>query len=203
MVNFSKYHKASSRQEKQQTADEIVSAFKEVGFVYLSGHGIPDSTVKNVFAKVGFRRLLFVTVCLDVSTECRLLQHAFRYQGKCWISSPQIEFICSLFLQSKLAWDDPRSNRGFVQKGRERVTQSKDATEIAKLREKAPDFKETMEIGRDWDTVWKNKWPQEPDCPGFKNSMLSFFQVCQIPCNNSRVCIDEPHRRHAMNSMSL
>ena len=76
-----------------------------------------------------------------------------------------------------MAWDDPRSNRGFVQKGRERVTQSKDATEIAKLREKAPDFKETMEIGRDWDAAWKNKWPQEKDCPAFKDTMLRFFQV--------------------------
>lgn len=64
-----------------------------------------------------------------------------------------------------------------MQKGRERVTQSKDADEIAKLREKAPDFKETMEIGRDWDTVWQNKWPAESDCPGFKDSMLKFFQV--------------------------
>lgn len=52
MVDFSKYQKAASRLEKQETADEIVRAFKEVGFVYLSGHGIPDSTVKNAFAKV-------------------------------------------------------------------------------------------------------------------------------------------------------
>ena len=34
-----------------------------------------------------------------------------------------------------------------------------------------------MEIGRDWDPVWKNRWPQEPDCPGFKDTMLKFFQV--------------------------
>ena len=52
MVDFSKYLQASSRDEKQKTADEIVNAFKEVGFVYLSGHGIPDSTVKGAFAKV-------------------------------------------------------------------------------------------------------------------------------------------------------
>ena len=33
--------------------------------------------------------------------------------------------------------------------GRERVTQSADADEIAQLRAKAPDYKESMEIGRD------------------------------------------------------
>lgn len=76
-----------------------------------------------------------------------------------------------------MAWEDPRSNRGYVKIGRERVTQSSDAAEIAALREKAPDFKETMEIGRDWDATWKNQWPQEQDAPSFKRTMLEFYQV--------------------------
>jgi hypothetical protein len=57
------------------------------------------------------------------------------------------------------------------------VTQSADAAEIAALRDKAPDCKESMEIGRDWDSTWKNKWPQETDAPKFKETMLDFFQV--------------------------
>ncbi len=61
--------------------------------------------------------------------------------------------------------------------GRERVTQSNDASEIAELRNKNPDTKETMEIGRDWDKTWRNYWPQESDAPGFKQTMLDFFQV--------------------------
>jgi len=77
-----------------------------------------------------------------------------------------------------LAWEDPRSNRGYVEPGRERVTQSSDAAEIANLREKAPDYKETMEIGRDWDATWKNRWPAEHLVPGFKQTMLDFFQTC-------------------------
>jgi isopenicillin N synthase-like dioxygenase len=80
-------------------------------------------------------------------------------------------------LQDKLAWDDPRSNRGYVKIGRERVTQSTDSAEIAELRDKAPDTKETMEIGRDWDKTWKNHWPQESDAPGFKQTMVDFFKV--------------------------
>ena len=62
--------------------------------------------------------------------------------------------------------------------GRERVTQSEDAAEIAELRNNAPDMKETMEIGRDWDKTWRNHWPQESDVPGFKQTMLDFYQVC-------------------------
>ena len=80
-------------------------------------------------------------------------------------------------LQDKLAWDDPRANRGYVKIGRERVTQSTDAAEIVELRNKAPDTKETMEIGRDWDKTWRNHWPQEGDAPGFKQTMLDFFKV--------------------------
>lgn len=83
-----------------------------------------------------------------------------------------------LEVKDRLAWEDPRSNRGYVAQGREQVTQSKDAAEIAALRQKTPDAKETMEIGRDWDATWKNQWPREEECPDFKNTMLTFFQVC-------------------------
>lgn len=81
-------------------------------------------------------------------------------------------------MKRKLAWEDPRSNRGYVAIGRERVTQSANPEEIAALREKAPDFKESMEIGRDWDSAWKNQWPSEHLAPGFKQRMLDFYEVC-------------------------
>ncbi|KAH8830408.1 hypothetical protein DL96DRAFT_1461005 [Flagelloscypha sp. PMI_526] len=81
-------------------------------------------------------------------------------------------------VKDRSRWEDPRSNRGYVQIGRERVTQSTDATEIAALREKAPDCKESMEIGRDWDSVWKNQWPEEKLVPGFKDTMLKFYETC-------------------------
>ncbi|KAI0268183.1 Clavaminate synthase-like protein [Gloeopeniophorella convolvens] len=142
LIDFSNYRNATSLSEKRKTADEIVNGFKEVGFVYLQGHGIPSSTVDNVFEK---------------SAEF------FRMPAP---------------VKDALAWEDPRSNRGYVKIGRERVTQSADAAEIAELRSKAPDTKESMEIGRDWDKTWKNQWPQESDAPGFKQTMLSFFQTC-------------------------
>jgi len=119
-----------------------VSGFKEVGFIYLDKHGIPDSTVKHTFQK---------------SAEF---------------------FNLPAEMKDKLAWEDPRANRGYVKVGRERVTQSADANEIAELRAKAPDFKETMEIGRDWDKTWKNRWPEEAAAPDFRGTMLHFFQTC-------------------------
>jgi isopenicillin N synthase-like dioxygenase len=78
----------------------------------------------------------------------------------------------------KLAWEDPRSNRGYVAPGRERVTQETDVKKIVEMRTKAPDAKETMEIGRDWDRTWKNQWPKEELVPEFKQTFLSFFRTC-------------------------
>ncbi|KAJ7180370.1 hypothetical protein C8R43DRAFT_399351 [Mycena crocata] len=141
LIDFSKF-KAGSPAEKKTAANEIVSAFKESGFIYLNGHGISAPTIQTAFKK---------------SAEF---------------------FAMDQDVKDKLAWEDPRSNRGYVQIGRERVTQATDAAEIAALREKAPDFKETMEIGRDWDSVWKNQWPQQADAPEFKATMLDFFQKC-------------------------
>lgn len=51
-MDFSKYQSAKSHAEKRKTADEVVNAFKEVGFVYLSNHGISDATVRNAFQRV-------------------------------------------------------------------------------------------------------------------------------------------------------
>ena len=34
-----------------------------------------------------------------------------------------------------------------------------------------------MEIGRDWDKIWRNRWPQESDVPGFKQTMVDFYKV--------------------------
>jgi isopenicillin N synthase-like dioxygenase len=142
VIDFAKFRAAKSDAEKKDTAKEIVGAFKDSGFIYVSNHGISEDKVSNVFQK---------------SAEF------FKMPDE---------------MKAQLAWEDPRSNRGYVAIGRERVTQSSDAAEITALREKAPDFKETMEIGRDWDSEWKNQWPKENDAPEFKKTMLDFFQTC-------------------------
>jgi hypothetical protein len=64
--------------------------------------------------------------------------------------------------------------------GRERaILLSTNTAKIAEVRNKAVEtnFKESMEIGRDWDETWRNRWPQESDVPGFKQTMVDFFKV--------------------------
>ncbi|KZT62319.1 Clavaminate synthase-like protein [Calocera cornea HHB12733] len=140
LVDFSRFLASTSQTQKQETADEIVSAFKEVGFVYLKNHRVGEGRLEEVFEKEFF-------------------------------ALPQEK-------KDALAWEDPRANRGYVRQGRERVTQSTSAAEIAALRLQAPDTKESMEIGRDWDSVWMNRWPREEDVRGFRGVMLHFFQTC-------------------------
>ncbi|KIM26349.1 hypothetical protein M408DRAFT_330697 [Serendipita vermifera MAFF 305830] len=142
VVSFSKFRKAKSSAEKEQTANEVVTAFKEVGFVYLKDHGISPEVIDNAFKQ---------------SAE--------------FFKLPMEE-------KMKIPWDDPRANRGYVARGRERVTQETDPVKIAKMRASAPDAKESMEIGRDWDATWKNKWPQDSLVPKFRPTFLDFFQTC-------------------------
>ncbi|GAA5878454.1 hypothetical protein JCM8547_006587 [Rhodosporidiobolus lusitaniae] len=85
-------------------------------------------------------------------------------------------------VKDKLEWECPESNRGYVRQGRERVTAVTDPEEIKKLRAQAPDYKETMEIGKDYkegayDSPYENKWP-ETEFPEFKPFMNSFFATC-------------------------
>jgi len=51
--------------------------------------------------------------------------------------------------KSKLAWETPESNRGYVAPGREKVSRLLSQEEIDKIRQKAPDLKESLEIGKE------------------------------------------------------
>ncbi|KAG1815625.1 uncharacterized protein BJ212DRAFT_1481393 [Suillus subaureus] len=149
LIDFAAYKRATSLAEKRCIADDIVNGFKEVGFVYLTGHVIEPGTVDRVFQKASIRI----------------------YNRAEFFQLPEET-------KAKLAWDDPKANRGYVQVGRERVSTSVDAAEIASLRAKAPDTKESMEIGRENHPMFSNKWPQETEVPEFKQTMLHFFQTC-------------------------
>ncbi|KAG6000547.1 hypothetical protein E4U43_001578, partial [Claviceps pusilla] len=82
----------------------------------------------------------------------------------------------------KLNWTTPESNRGYSAPGREKVSLSLDMDEVSKSRNAAPDLKESLEIGRDADTKFPNKWPNEDDVTslrGFRTDMVDFFERCQ------------------------
>lgn len=57
LIDFAAYKQATSLAEKRCIADDIVNGFKEVGFVYLTGHVIEPETVDRVFQKASIRIL--------------------------------------------------------------------------------------------------------------------------------------------------
>jgi len=94
---------------------------------------------------------------------------AFTHSGQ-FFQRPQSQ-------KDSLAWTTPTANRGYVAPGREKVTQSSDAAEIARLRASNPDLKESLEIGREGVPGLPNQWPDQFDAAGaaFTAAMQAFF----------------------------
>lgn len=121
--------------------------------------------------------------------------HAFQTSGFLYVSNHGIspDTVKKVFSESakffkrpeeqkmKLEWDRPESNRGYSTFGREKVTQSSDPHEIARLREQDPDYKETLEIGRDGVEGMPNQWPDTFDAEGeeFTKVMKAFHSTCK------------------------
>jgi isopenicillin N synthase-like dioxygenase len=90
----------------------------------------------------------------------------------------------SLSPETKLSygWTTPEANRGYSAPGREKVSVLTDKDEIEKIRQSAPDLKETFEIGREGEPEHPNQWPdesKEAKVEGFKEVMLGFFDKCK------------------------
>ncbi|KAI5476186.1 oxidoreductase,Oxoglutarate/iron-dependent oxygenase family [Pseudohyphozyma bogoriensis] len=137
--------------EQKATATELLNAMKDVGFLMLKGFHSEQTVTK---AQV---------------------EDAFEH-SKRFFALPQEE-------KSKLAYTAPGresrqySFRGYNAPGKERVHNATSEEEIAKLRAKAPDMKETMEIGReDGDSPFPNRWPE--NLPEYKEFMVEFFHSC-------------------------
>jgi hypothetical protein len=64
VVDFSKFKSDARQKERQQTAEEIVAAFKESGFIYLRNHGISPSmsTASNCTVPVELTPITLVTI---------------------------------------------------------------------------------------------------------------------------------------------
>ncbi|ORY59059.1 uncharacterized protein BCR38DRAFT_488805 [Pseudomassariella vexata] len=77
-------------------------------------------------------------------------------------------------------WTSPEANRGYSAPGREKTTQLTDMEEVKKLRDAAPDMKESLEIGREGVPDHPNHWPEEEgELIGFKQTMLDFHDQCK------------------------
>ncbi|KAF5343415.1 hypothetical protein D9758_011816 [Tetrapyrgos nigripes] len=71
-------------------------------------------------------------------------------------------------------------HRGYSGIGVEQVSQMVfDPTELAAIRAKSPDFKESFDIGSETSAHVQNIWVPESDLPGFRGYCMEFFNVCK------------------------
>ncbi|KAK3332497.1 hypothetical protein B0T19DRAFT_439331 [Cercophora scortea] len=133
-----------------------------------------DETQKIETAKAileGFQTAGFIYLKnIPITAETR--SHVFGTSAK----------LFRLPLEEKLTygWTTPEANRGYSAPGREKVTQLTDIAEVEKVRNSAPDIKESFEIGRDDEEGHPNQWPtEEGELVGFKDTMKDFFDQCK------------------------
>jgi hypothetical protein len=62
VVDFTSFIDGS---DKQRVADEMLSAFKSTGFVYLTNHGMSEDRVQKIFTWVGDHGQIRDTLCLS------------------------------------------------------------------------------------------------------------------------------------------
>ena len=80
----------------------------------------------------------------------------------------------------QVVWTTPEANRGYSAPGREKVSQLKELSDVDKVRQAAPDLKESYEVGREGEPDHPNQWPDEKgSILGFKDDMLGFFDMCK------------------------
>lgn len=122
----------------------------------------------------GFRGAGFVYL-KNHTIPAPTLSHVFSMSARFFAQTPETK--------QSLCWTTPQANRGYSAPGREKVTQLEDIDEVDKVRAKAPDLKETYEIGRDDEVDHPNQWPREEEdgCQvrGFKGDMMGFFEQCK------------------------
>ncbi|KAK0669698.1 putative thymine dioxygenase [Cercophora samala] len=80
--------------------------------------------------------------------------------------------------KTRYLWSTADANRGYSAPGREKVTQLTRAEEVGSLRERAPDLKESFEIGREDEPGHPNHWPESDNLPDFKRVMTEFHRRC-------------------------
>ncbi|KAF4944402.1 hypothetical protein FGADI_12712 [Fusarium gaditjirri] len=100
------------------------------------------------------------------------LKHAFNLSAR-FFNEP-------LEKKMEVVWTTPEANRGYSAPGREKVSQLKDIQEVEKVRAALPDLKESLEIGREDEPGYPNRWLEETgDLVGFRKDMLGFFEQCR------------------------
>ncbi|THU82718.1 oxidoreductase [Dendrothele bispora CBS 962.96] len=161
-IDFANFGDGTS-EEALEIGQKFFAACRDVGFAYLINTGIPQEKVDEMF------------------TWCEKTH---------WVASYSSRFF-KLPLEVKMKAPHPPEgwkHRGYSGIGVEQVSQMVfDPTELAAIRTKSPDFKESFDIGTSSPspspsssgTIPENIWIPDSDLPGFKAYCTEFYNVCK------------------------
>ncbi|MCJ1401611.1 hypothetical protein MMC11_004827 [Xylographa trunciseda] len=143
---------------------------------------------------IDFHALLSTSASAKAETSKAILS-AFQEDGFLYLKNVPIApstrsnvFSCSKrffereqWQKDQLAWTTPSSNRGYVSRGREKVSSNLSRDEVQKEKSGNPDLKESFEIGREGVDGHPNQWPHMFDSEGayFRKTMEEFFLECK------------------------
>ncbi|KAF1984074.1 Clavaminate synthase-like protein [Aulographum hederae CBS 113979] len=168
MVNFAEFTaKSYSYLGRKHVADQIDQALRQVGFVYLVNHGIPQQAVNECAELVSSMRILPSYHAPSASNSCNFQSFRFfhlPHETKLVASRPQ---------RSSL-------HGGYSCLAEKTVSQNAfDESAIAYLREPG-DFNESFECFRPGENSQPNNWPVDQARPGFRKCIEDFFWHCSL-----------------------
>lgn len=147
IIDFSRWL-TGSPEEKRQVAHDLAQACRNVGFVYVTHHGVPQELVDEAF---GWARKLFA-LPLEQKMLAPHPPGPEVHRGYSW---PGLEKVSQYVHQEG---DDP------------------DAEDEALRR--VQDCKESFEVGSEALAAQPNQWLPEPVLPGFRAFATGFYWAC-------------------------
>lgn len=134
-------------------------------------HGSPDVRLATARAILhGFQTAGFIYLSNHPIAPSSL-SRAFHHSARFFAQTPDEKL--------SVAWTTPQANRGYSAPGREKVSQLETEEEVGKIRNAAPDLKESFEIGREGEEGHPNQWPPESALQDFRGETLEFYEECR------------------------
>ncbi|KAI9889681.1 MAG: hypothetical protein M1814_005082 [Vezdaea aestivalis] len=161
VVDFSAWVSPAGNLEKRKAvSDALVQAGRQVGFAYLSNHGLPEALLAEAFQ---WTKKLF-DLSLDDKMKAPHPPGAAVHRG---YSSIGLEKV----------------SQAIIEEGDER------GEELIKNLRAVPDFKESYEVGSEDFEAQPNVWVPEDTLPGFKQFMTKFYWSCAEVAQRILKCI--------------
>lgn len=164
LIDISGYDLKSSLQ-RQKTIGEVERACRDIGFMYITGHGIPADTISAIRGAV--------TGYFDRPQQEKLRDRISRDNYRGFI--PLGFFSANSCVEKSANSGGEKSSNSGGEKSTNSGVASEDGYEGYKLHS---EIEATDPVCVDCDLYGPNKWPE--DAPAFRQAVLDYWQACDV-----------------------